>query len=165
MDEKTISEAHLTGAELLALAAPATGEPEALPRHVLGCPTCSRRLQEWKASVRALAAEEVDPVSRRTPREWRAAEEATMAAIHRAGRPGRRAHPVRWAVAIAASLLLVALLVPGTRTASTAGRVPRPDAEPAMTAADRADDALLRDAAYLAQGGDTLGDPESDDSL
>ncbi len=165
MDEKTISEAHLTDAELFSLAAPAAGEPEALPRHLQGCPSCSRALQEWKSSVRALAAEEVDDVSRRTPREWRAAEDATMAAIRKAGRAGRRAHPVRWAVGIAASLLVVALLIPGTRTASTATRVPTPIAEPGLSAEDRADDALLRDAAYLAQGGDTLGDPEAEDSL
>jgi len=39
-------EKHLTDAELFALAAPATGEPEALPKHLSTCRTCSRALQE-----------------------------------------------------------------------------------------------------------------------
>ena len=60
--DKHDSERHLTDAELFGLAAPAAGEPEALPPHLSTCQECSRALQEWKASVRALAAEEVDEI-------------------------------------------------------------------------------------------------------
>ncbi|HEY1434878.1 MAG TPA: hypothetical protein VGG65_05840, partial [Thermoanaerobaculia bacterium] len=79
---------HLTDAELFGLAAPATGEPEALPRHLSRCGGCSRALQEWKAAVRALGDEETGEIDRRTAEQWQAAEAATMAAIRKAVRPG-----------------------------------------------------------------------------
>jgi len=88
-----------------------------------------------------------------------------MAAVRRAGRPGRRARPVRWALGIAASLALVGLLFSGRGSAPIAARAAARSDEPSLSEADRADDALLRDVAYLAQGGDTLTDPESDESL
>ena len=107
--DKHDSERHLTDAELFGLAAPAAGEPEALPPHLSTCQECSRALQEWKASVRALAAEEVDEIESRTAAEWQEREDATMAAIRRAARPARRPHPLRWVVGIAAALTVIAL--------------------------------------------------------
>jgi hypothetical protein len=157
---------HLTDSELFGLAAPATGEPEALPPHLSTCPGCSRALQEWKASVRALAAEEVDEIERRSPAEWQAKEEATMAAVRRGARPGRSAHPLRWVVGIAATLAVIALAMPARRSATIASSVvPTPVAESGFSPADRADDDLLRQAAYLAGGGDEGSDAESEESL
>ena len=160
------SDRHLTDAELFGLAAPATGEPEALPPHLSTCQGCSRSLQEWKASVRALAAEEVDEIEGRSPAEWQAAEEATMAAIRRAARPGRRTHPLRWVVGIAASLAVIALAIPARHRTpvDVAAASPTPAAESGLSPADRADDDLLRQASYLAGGGDG-SEAESEDSL
>ncbi|HWZ85153.1 MAG TPA: hypothetical protein VN032_03065 [Thermoanaerobaculia bacterium] len=160
MDQDTL-EHHLTDAEFFALAAPATGEPEALPRHLSRCRACSHTLQDWKGAVRSLADEETGEIDRRTPEEWRAAEEATMAAIRRSGRPRRSAHPLRWAVGIAAALVVLALALPARHTPSSLAVAPTPAAESAaaeLTPADRADDELLRQAFYLAEGGDVETD-------
>lgn len=165
MDDRKTSERHLTDAELFSFAAPAAGEPEALPRHLLECQSCSRALQEWKASVRTLAEEDVDELSRRSPEAWRAAEEATMAAIRRADRPGRKAHPLRWLLGVAAALVIAVLALPVRRGVTTAAAVPTPPAEAALSPSDLADDALLRDVAYLAEGGDTTADVETEDRL
>jgi hypothetical protein len=164
--QDALSRQHLSDAELFGLAAPAAGDPEALPEHLSRCQACSRALAEWKDAVRVLAEEDVDAIGRRSPEEWRAAEESTMAAIRRAGRGRRVAHPVRWALGIAASLLLVALAVPARRALTTAPRTGSAAAaseEAELSASDRADDALLRDAEFLARAGDTAGDfvPES----
>jgi anti-sigma factor RsiW len=164
----TESDRHLTDPELFALAAPASGEPEALPRHLSACQACSRALQEWKAAVRALAEEEVDEIEKRTPQEWRAAEDATMAAIRRSA-PRRTRRSWRWGVGIAASLVILALAMPWP------GKTDRPSAESSvgsaaddpssLSAADRDDDALLREAAYLARGGDDSSDLAMEGSL
>ena len=156
-------ERHLTDAELFALAAPAAGEPEALPRHLSRCAVCSRALQEWKTEMRVLAADDAGEIGRRTEEEWRAKEDATIAALRRQAAPVRRLKPLRWAVAIAASLLVAVLVLPLRRSASTAAAHPTPvsAAAPApdgngseLGAADQADDDLLRQASYLAGGGD-----------
>ncbi len=167
MDAQTPDvEGHLTDAELFALAAPATGDPEALPRHLSRCRACSRALQDWKAAVRALADDETRELDGRTPEDWRAAEAATMAAIRRAGRPGRRPRPWRWAVGVAASLVLVFLAVPGRKPMPVASLVPTPAAEaPELSAADRADDELLREASFLAAGGDDANDADLEGRL
>lgn len=163
--DKPDTDRHLTDAELFGLAAPASGEPEALPPHLSECQACSHALQEWKASVRALAAEEVDEIERRSPAEWQAAEDATMAAIRRAARPGRKAHPLRWVVGIAATLAVIALAMPGRRVVPIAAAVPTPAAESGLSPADRADDDLLREASYLAGGGDDVAEAESEGRL
>ncbi len=164
MDQKD-DDRHLTDAELFGLAAPAAGEPEALPPHLSACQACSRALQEWKASVRALAAEEVDEIESRSPAEWQAAEDATMAAIRRAARPGRKPHPLRWVVGIAATLAVIALAMPGRKAVPIAAAVPTPAAEAGLSPADRADDDLLREASYLAGGGDDVAEAESEGRL
>jgi hypothetical protein len=160
-DQERDFEAHLTDAELFSLAVPPTGEPEALPQHLSRCRDCSRALQQWQAAVRALADEDTGVIDRRTPEEWRSAEEATLAALRRAGRPGRRAHPMRWAVAVAASLLLAALVLPVRHGGPAATAAPTPAAQAAtseLSPADRADDEMLREASFLAGGGDDLAD-------
>jgi len=66
---------------------------------------------------------------------------------------------------IAAALLLVALAMPFRRE-SRAGKPAATESDMAFTsAADRDDDALLRDAEYLAQGGDDHADLPLEESL
>jgi hypothetical protein len=146
------TESHLTDAELFALAVPAAGEPEALPRHLSECQGCSRLLQEWKGAMVALAEEEVDELNRRTPEQWNATADATMAAIRRASRPGRSRRSLRWALGIAASLLILALALPRRGSAPVASTAPADSSGLGLSAADREDDRLLRDVAFLAQG-------------
>jgi len=152
---------HLTDAELFALAAPATGEPEALPKHLSSCRTCSRALQDWKGAVRSLAEEDAGEIGQRTEDEWRAAEDATLERLKTA-RTGRRVHPLRWAVAIAASLLVAVLLLPSKRSPThVATASATPAAAPSnddLAPADKADDDLLRQASFLAAGGDLEGE-------
>ena len=159
-----VSDRHLTDAELFDLAAPASGEPEPLPRHLSRCDACSRALQDWKAAMRELAMEDAAPLDRRPAEEWLAAREATMSAIRRA-RPRRPIQAVRWAIGVAAALLVVTLAMP-RRPESPAAAAPAPRDDMALaSAADRDDDALLRDAEYLAQGGDDHADIALEESL
>ncbi|HEY7574729.1 MAG TPA: hypothetical protein VIB08_06160 [Thermoanaerobaculia bacterium] len=163
MDDRT-SESHLSDADLFALAVPAAGEPEALPRHLSECQACSRSLQEWKSSVRALGEESVDAINRRSPEQWHAAAEATMARIRRAARPGRARRPLRWALGVAASLLILALAVPRRAAAPSAVATAAPETS-GLSEADREDDQLLRDVAFLAQGDDTASIMVTEESL
>jgi hypothetical protein len=144
---------HLTDAELFTLAVPPVGEPEALPRHLSECVRCSRALQEWKLTVREIADEETEALDLRSAAEWEALENGTIEAMRRAG-PKRRAPAVKWAVSIAASLLLAALLLPAMRK-TRRDASPRPGtAVAALSAQDQKDDALLRDVARLSRGED-----------
>ena len=152
--DKTSSDQHLSDAELFGLAAPAAGEPEALPAHVLQCAACSRSLRDWKTAMRELAEDEISELNLRTPEQWRAAEDATMASIRGAARPARSRRPLRWALALAASLLIAVLAMPRRSAPAVASTGSRAPAAAALSASDQEDDALLRDAAYLAQGGD-----------
>jgi hypothetical protein len=140
---------HLTDDALFALALPAAGQPEALPAHLSDCLACSRALSEWKNAVRDLAAEGEAAIARRTPEGWAAAEQRTMQAIRRS-RFAPRGIPVRWAVGIAASILLFALALPIQRAVSHRSAA----AAPELSAQDQADDALLRDVARLSRGDD-----------
>jgi hypothetical protein len=162
--DQPTSERHLTDQELFSLAVPAAGEPEALPGHLSRCRDCSRALQEWKGAMRALAGEDIAELDRRSPEEWRAAEDATLSAVRRSGRMSRGRHSMRWALGIAASLLVVALAMPGRKgntpvAAESAGPVPE------LSPADQADDAFLREAEYLARGGDDSSDLAVEESL
>lgn len=150
--DKRVSEPHLTDAELFALAAPASGEPEPLPPHLSRCETCARALQEWRGAMRELAREDVAALDRRPEEDWTAAREATMSAVRRA-RPRRAASALRWVAGIAAAVLIVVLAMPARRGRTPAAPTP-PENAAFSSAADRDDDALLRDAEYLAQGGD-----------
>ena len=152
MEPKAVTP-HLTDAELFTLAVPPAGEPEALPRHLSECFRCSRALQEWKIAVREIADEETEAIERRSAAEWEALENGTIEAMRRAGR-SRHAPAVKWAVSIAASLLLAVLLLPAMRrTAREAPRQPGA-AVAALSAQDEKDDALLRDVARLSRGED-----------
>jgi hypothetical protein len=141
---------HLTDSELFGIALPAAGAPEALPAHLSDCLACSRALTEWKAAVRDLAAEGEKAVSRRSSEEWDTAQAKTMDAIRRSRFQGRT-RPLRWAMSVAAVLLLVAIVIPFQRSIR-----PRPAAQPSseLSAQDQADDALLRDVARLSRGDD-----------
>jgi hypothetical protein len=147
------TERHLSDAELFALAAPAAGDPEALPPHLSQCQACSRSLQEWKGAIRALADEDAAPIENRTAADWRRGEDETLEAVRREGRPSR-SHPIRWAVGIAATLLLAVLAVPGRKAEAPVATATVAPENAEMSATDRADDALLRDTAFLAQGDD-----------
>jgi hypothetical protein len=153
MEPKAPASDHLTDTELFTLALPPAGEPEALPRHLSDCVTCSRAFSEWKGAVRELANEQAETLGKRSAEEWQALEDSTIEAIRRA-RIGRHPFSVRWALAIAAALALFALalplwhqrerLAPGVATAQVAQLSPE----------DQADDALLRDVARLARAED-----------
>jgi hypothetical protein len=152
MEPKTIDR-HLADAELFNLAVPPVGEPEALPRHLSECWSCSRALQEWKSAVRELADEETEELDRRSPAQWEALEEKTIEAMKRAGRT-RPATAARWAVLIAASLLLAVFLTPSRGARSAAAR--QSDAAlPTFSTQDQRDDLLLRDVARLSQDDDS----------
>lgn len=143
---------HLSDDALFALAVPPTGAPEPLPVHLSRCLVCSGALADWKDALRDVGAEDSEALARRSPDEWRAAEEGTLAAIRHAGPAGRgRSRNLTWAVAAAASLLLFALLV-GNRQASAPIAF---DDTAGLSAQDRADDALLRDVDRLASGEET----------
>jgi hypothetical protein len=144
-----ISADHLTDDELSALALPPTGAPEPLPAHLSECVACSRLLGEWKSALSRLGREDEEVIGRRPPEEWRAAEDATLAAIRRAGAPGRgRARTLKWALPAVAALLLFAFLIGERREAAPVAF----DDTAGLSAADRADDALLRDVDRLASG-------------
>jgi hypothetical protein len=142
---------HLTDAELFGLALPPAGEPEALPGHLSDCAACGRALQAWKMAVRELAQDDAGPIDRRTPAEWRAAEERTLAAIRGAG--AVRRFPLRWAAGLAAAVLVAVLLLP-IRASLTRGPVPVSTANESgeLSAGDRADDVLLHDVNRMARG-------------
>lgn len=144
---------HLSDDELFALAVPASGAPEPLPVHLSECLDCSRSLAAWKAAVHELGAEDDDVLGRRAPEEWRAAEDATLAAIGRAGTPGRgRAGALKWALpAAAAAVLLLALLIGGRPPTAPVAF----DDTAGLSAQDRSDDALLREVDRLASGEET----------
>lgn len=148
-------DSHLSEDELFRLAVPAVGEPEALPAHLMECAACGQALQEWKRAVRGLAEEDEAALDRRSPEEWRAAEDRTLEAIRRAGLPGRRARRLPWTVGLAASLLLAVLLLTGRN--SPAPPVPALDDAAELSEQDRADDTLLREVALAASGEDRGG--------
>ncbi len=146
------SHLHLTDQELFDLALPPAGEPEALPAHLSECLTCSRALQQWKSAIRELGEEDAEMIRSRSAEEWEALGEKTLEAIRRA-RPRRRTLSLRWALAIAASLLLFVLVLPDRRASQPAA--PRRQTQTAeLSPQDQADDVLLRDVARLVRGED-----------
>ena len=145
------ADTHLTDAELFGLALPPAGEPEALPGHLSECGDCGRALQTWKVAVQELAREDAAPIGRRTPEQWRAGEERILAAIGRSRLRSRA--PVKWMVGLAATLFVGALLLAPRRAAvPTVPEGGAADETAELSAADLADDALLRDANVLARG-------------
>ena len=141
---------HLTDDALFALAVPTAGVPEALPPHLMECLACSRALTEWKSAVRELADRDEAALAERSAEEWTDAEDATLAAVRRAGAPGRgKPQPLKWILPVAASLLLVLLLARGREVSSTVPAT-ADDEIATLSPQDRADDALLRDVERLA---------------
>ena len=144
---------HLTEGELFTLAVPPAGEPEALPRHLSECVSCSRAFSEWKTAVRDLAEHDTDALSRRTPREWGELEDSTITALSGA-RIGRK-RPLGWWVAgIAAAVALFAVALPSLRVPA-GPRAPAVAAQ--FTTQDQEDDLLLRDVAKLARADEGTG--------
>jgi len=157
LENRTMPDDHLNDDALFALALPAAGAPEALPAHLLRCPRCARALADWKSAVRDLGEGDQQALDRRSAEDWNAVEEATLAAIRRQGAPGRgRAQNLRWALPVAASLLVFGLLVSGRPEPARVGDAP--DDTAGLSAQDQADDALLRDVDSLASGEDASGD-------
>ena len=155
-ENRTQPAVHLTDDALFALAVPAAGVPEALPAHLLQCVRCARALAEWKNAIRDLGERDEDLLEKRGADEWSEVEDATLAAIRRQGAPGRgRARTLRWALPVAASLLVFALLVTGRQSSTRAPELSEDTA--GLSTQDRADDALLRDVDSLASGDDTSG--------
>lgn len=150
--EKSTPGPHLSDEELFRLALPATGEPEALPPHLLPCTACGRALQEWKEAVHVLGEEDEAVLARRSPEGWLAAEEATLARIRKSRRPVLRRRAIPGAIALAASLLLAVLLV--TERPAREEETLLLDETAELSAEDSADDALLREVALLARGDD-----------
>lgn len=149
-EDKALPIRHLTDEALFALAVPTAGVPEALPPHLMECLACSRALTEWKGAVRDLGDRDEETLAARSAEEWSAAEDATLAAVRRAGAPGRgRPQTLKWALPLAASLLLVILLAP-SRDVPTRPLVTADDEIAALSPQDRADDTLLRDVELLA---------------
>jgi hypothetical protein len=170
MDTRTtpphVSTPHLSDAELFGLALPPAGMPEALPSHLSDCLACARALSEWKAAVRELC-DDAASLDRRSPEDWSLAEERTLQAIRRSRAGGGRMH-WGWTAGIAASLLLVALVIPlrdalrsgASRSAplpSVTAAGTAPSGVAALSAQDQADDALLRDVARMSRAEDSGG--------
>lgn len=152
-DNESAPTNHLTDDAVFALAVPTAGVPEALPPHLMECLECSRALNDWKSAVCDLGDRDEETLAARSAEEWSAAEDATLAAVRRAGAPGRgRPQMLKWALPVAASLLLVLFLVPGRDVPS---QTTSDDEVASLSAQDRADDALLRDVERLAGGEET----------
>ena len=135
---------HLTEEEFFALAFPAAGEPEGLPEHLAACEPCRRRYAEWEKAAREIAG--------RPESESANFERAVMEKVRRASfRGGPARGPWPWALGAAACLVA---FWAGTRMRPA---IPAPDAAPAMSAADRADDRLLRDVSRLVEEDDPRG--------
>ena len=141
---------HLSEEDFFRLAVPPAGEPEALPAHLQACGECARNLQVWKTAVRELAEEDETALAKRTPENWQALEEGTMAAIRRSGAPGSQRRRLVWALGLAASLLLAAFLL--TRPPAQPDPAAAFDETAELSVEDREDDALLRDIGVLARG-------------
>jgi len=162
---------HLTDAQLAELAVPAGISPEGLPAHLSECLACTRALSEWKEALAAIA-DETGSLESRTAEEWAEASRATMSRIRRS----RSSVPMpawRWAVGVAAALLIAVVALPlrsGWSSRSGSASVSRPD-RPArgadadrsdrteLSQQDQADDLLLRDVARMSRADDDLGDP------
>jgi hypothetical protein len=155
---------HLTDGELCALAIPAHGSPEALPRHLSDCLACTRALSEWKEALSSVA-DDAGPSDSRTERDWDLTAKQTLERIRRSPRIDRRIASMRWAVGIAAALLLAVLALPlrpggSSRLSPAAERDRDHEHERAeLSGQDQADDALLRDVARMSRAEDELGDP------
>ena len=134
------SDRHLGNDDFFLLAFPPAGEPEGLPPHLSRCEECRRRFAEWERAAREIAGRPETPEP--------GFEHAVMARIRRLPAPRRRGMRRAWAGGLAAAACLVAAFWAGTRVSVPADDRADETAR-SMSAADRADDALLRDVSRL----------------
>ena len=146
MIEHSESDRHLGSGDFFLLAFPPAGEPEGLPPHLSRCEECRRRFAEWERAAREIAGRPGTPGE-----EF---ERAVMERVRRLPAPRRRGVRRAWAAGLGAAACLAAAFWAGTRLSA-----PRPpgDAAAAMSARDRADDALLRDVSRLVDEDDGPG--------
>jgi anti-sigma factor RsiW len=131
---------HLDPEQLFLLALPPAGEPEALPAHLSECPECARQFAEWAKTCRALAAEDAEP-----PADF---ERSVMSEVRRRRAPRSHRARRRAAAGLAAAAALLLAFGIGLRVGTTRG-LPPAASQAGMSAADRGDDALLRDVSRL----------------
>ena len=149
MTEPTPREEHLAAGDFFRLALPSAGEPEPLPPHLSVCAACARQLSEWRGAARQLSSVDDEPPA--------GFEARVMERVRAMKTPRSRRSPRRWLAGLSAAACLLAAFWLGTRAAS-----PPPAAAPpgsvsstsSMTAADRADDELLRDVSRLVSSED-----------
>lgn len=143
MTESFDEDRHLSPEDFFALAFPAAGEPEGLPSHLAACEACRRGYAEWEKAAREIVGR-----PETAPADF---ERAVMEKVRRAKPPGRARRAWPWALGAAACL---AAFWAGTRVRPAAAPA---DAPAAMSAADRADDQLLRDVARLVDEDEARG--------
>jgi ferric-dicitrate binding protein FerR (iron transport regulator) len=127
---------HLGPEDFFLIAFPPAGRPEGLPAHLSACEACRRRFSEWERAAREIAGRPESPAPD--------FERAVMERVRRLPAPRSRRSRRTWAAGLAAAACLALAFWAGTRVRTLSV----PDAD-SMSAADRADDALLRDVSRL----------------
>ena len=147
---------HLTDDALFVWPFPQRGVPECTPRAPPPVRAPARALlADWKNRCRTCGSKGRRPAGEARRRWWIEVEEATLAAIRGRALRARRARTLRWALPVAASLLVFAL--PRDHEENPAHAPEPPEDTAGLSTQDRADDALLRDVDSLASGDDTSG--------
>lgn len=134
---------HLGPEDFFLLVLPPAGEPEPLPFHLSSCRDCARQLGEWQEAARSLADVEDEP-----PADF---ERNVMSRVRVSRVPHSHRGLRRLSVGLAATACLLMAFWVGMRVGTFAPE-PVPPAASALDAADRADDALLRDVTRLVSG-------------
>ena len=148
MTERRPREEHLRAEDYFLLVLPPAGEPGPLPAHLSVCSACARQFTEWRAAAEGLAAGGENP-----PPDF---ETRVMDRVRAIGIPRSRRRGRRWVAGLSAAACLLAAFWLGTRAGSrTAPAAPAARVTvTAMSAADRADDELLRDVSRLVSSED-----------
>ena len=146
MTEPTPREEHLAAGDFFRLADPSAGEPEPLPPHLSVCPTCARQLAEWRGAAQQLSSVDDEPPA--------GFEARVMERVRAMKTPRSRRSPRRWLAGLSAAACLLAAFWLGTRAASRPRPAAPANSTSSMTAADRADDELLRDVSRLVSSED-----------
>jgi len=143
----TAGSRHLGAEDFFLLAFPPAGQPEGLPAHLSECEPCRRRFAEWERAAREIAGRPETPAPD--------FESAVMERVRRLPAPRSRRSRRTWAAGLGAAACLALAFWAGTRVRAVSARFP--DAPATMSAADRADDALLRDVSRLVDEEESLG--------
>jgi ferric-dicitrate binding protein FerR (iron transport regulator) len=130
---------HLGPEDFFLLAFPPAGRPEELPAHLSECEGCRRRFSEWERAAREIAGRPETPAPD--------FERAVMERVRRLPAPRSRRSRRTWAAGLGAAACLALAFWAGTRVRPVSWTFP--EAADSMSAADRADDALLRDVSRL----------------